>query len=83
MRYPLAAVRTSVTMGLVEDFEKAAEEATTLLPATLSQEIQLILYSLFKQSKFGDNDTRKGSFSTAMDNTIFLPASSQARFLRL
>ena len=46
-------------MGLVEDFEKAAEEATTLLPASLSQEIQLILYSLFKQAKFGDNETSK------------------------
>ena len=69
-------------MGLVEDFEKAAEEATTLLPTTLAQEIQLILYSLFKQSKFGDNDTRKDSPSTAMDGTIFLPLGSQARFLR-
>ena len=48
-------------MGLVEDFEKAAEEATSLLPATLPQETQLILYSLFKQSKFGDNNT--GTFS--------------------
>jgi len=46
-------------MGLEEDFEKAAEEATTLLPSSLPNENQLQLYSLFKQAKFGDNDTRE------------------------
>ena len=35
-------------MGLKEDFDKAAEEAKAL-PASTSQEDQLILYGLFKQ----------------------------------
>lgn len=46
-------------MGLAEDFEKAAEEATTVLPPTVTDEDRLILYALFKQAKFGDNDTSR------------------------
>eukprot|EP00793_Prasinoderma_coloniale_P000942 PRCOL_00007032-RA len=45
-------------MGLKEDFDKAAEEAKAL-PASTSQEDQLILYGLFKQANIGDNTAPK------------------------
>ncbi|GIM09822.1 hypothetical protein Vretimale_13558 [Volvox reticuliferus] len=50
-------------MGLQEDFEAAAAEATSSLPDTLSNEEKLELYALFKQAKEGDcNTSQPGIF---------------------
>ena len=48
----------TLAMGLVEDFNASATEAKTL-PASTSNEDQLILYGLFKQANVGDNETNK------------------------
>ncbi|CAD7695136.1 unnamed protein product, partial [Ostreobium quekettii] len=40
-----------------EDFEAAAEEAMKDLPSSMSIADQEKLYGLYKQSKFGDNET--------------------------
>ncbi|KAG2425684.1 hypothetical protein HXX76_013526 [Chlamydomonas incerta] len=44
-------------MGLQEDFDAAAKEATDNLPNTLSNDEKLELYALFKQAKEGDCNT--------------------------
>ncbi|PNH03661.1 putative acyl-CoA-binding protein [Tetrabaena socialis] len=41
-------------MGLQEDFDVAAKEASEKLPDTLTNDEKLELYALFKQAKEGD-----------------------------
>lgn len=55
-------------MGLEDDFETAAEEATTILPNNITNDEKKILYALFKQAKFGDNNTRKYYFNYLKNN---------------
>lgn len=44
-------------MGLQEEFDLAADEASHALPDTVTQEEKLQIYGLFKQSKEGDVST--------------------------
>ncbi|GMH37782.1 hypothetical protein BSKO_05655 [Bryopsis sp. KO-2023] len=46
-------------MGVQEDFEKAAEEASNVIPSNITNDEKLALYGLFKQAKFGDNTAAK------------------------